>query len=44
MINDAKHLEFAATFTGWRDPSIWAKLLYLDPSHQSVYERARDGR
>ncbi len=44
MINDAKHLEFASTFTGWRDPSIWARFLYLDPTHQSVYERARDGR
>lgn len=44
MINDAKHLEFATTFRGYHDPSIWARLLYLDPTHQSVYENARDGR
>ncbi len=44
MINDTKHIEFATTFKGYRDPTIWARLLYLDPTHQSVYERARDGR
>ena len=44
MINDAKHIEFAGTFEGYDDRTIWAKLLYLDPTHQSVYEAARDGR
>ena len=44
MINDAKHLEFADLFRGYADPTIWNKLLFLDPTHQSVYEKARDGR
>lgn len=44
IINDAKHIEFAGTFKGYSDKSIWAKLLYLDPTHQSVYESARDSR
>lgn len=44
MINDAKHREFADLFRGTTDGSIWAKLLFLDPTHQSVYEEARDGR
>ena len=44
MINDAKHREFADLFRGTEDDSIWPKLLYLDPTHQSVYEEARDGR
>ncbi len=44
IINDAKHIEFAGTFKGYADKTIWAKLLYLDPTHQSVYESARDGR
>lgn len=44
VINDTKHLEFAEIFTGYKDKSIWEKLLYLDPTHQSVYEEARNKR
>lgn len=44
VINDTKHLEFAEIFTGYKDRTIWEKLLYLDPTHQSVYEEARNKR
>ncbi len=41
LINDSKHLEFAEVFTGYKDGTIWDKLLFIDPTHQSVYEEAR---
>ena len=41
IINDSKHLEFAEVFTGYGDGTIWDKLLFIDPTHQSVYEEAR---
>ena len=40
IINDTKHLEFAETFTGYKDKTIWQKLMFIDPTHQSVYEEA----
>ncbi|MCB0710822.1 MAG: DUF4835 family protein [Ignavibacteriae bacterium] len=40
VINDTKHFEFAQIFTGYEDKTIWQKLLYIDPTHQSVYDEA----
>ncbi|MEO5931201.1 MAG: DUF4835 family protein [Candidatus Kapaibacterium sp.] len=42
VLNDSKDVEYAEIFTGYGDPLIWKKLLYLDPGHQSVYENARN--
>jgi hypothetical protein len=42
MINDTKYVEFAELFTGYRDPVVWRKLLYLDPGHATVYEEAQN--
>jgi hypothetical protein len=43
MLFDAKYTEMAEIFTGYSDPLIWRKLLYLDPGHQSAYEAAQGG-
>ncbi len=42
VINDTKHREFADIFTGYADKSIWDKLMFLDPTNQSVYEEAKN--
>ena len=42
VINDTKHREFADIFTGYADKKIWDKLMFLDPSNQSVYQEARE--
>lgn len=44
VINDSKYQEFAEIFTGYADRTIWDKLLYLDPTHQTTYEEARNKR
>jgi hypothetical protein len=41
VLNDAKNTEYAELFTGYSDPLVWRKLLYIDPTHQAVYEAAR---
>lgn len=41
VLNDAKNVEYAEIFTGYRDPMVWRKLLRIDPGHASVYEAAR---
>ncbi len=41
VLNDAKNVEYAEIFTGYRDPIVWRKLLRIDPGHASVYEAAR---
>lgn len=40
VIHDSKYLEFAEIFTGYHDKTIWQKILFIDPTHQSVYEEA----
>lgn len=44
VLNDAKYVEYAETFTGYRDPIVWRKLMRIDPGHTSTYEEARDRR
>lgn len=41
VFNDAKYIEYAELFAGYPDATVWRKLLYLDPGHQSVYEEAK---
>jgi hypothetical protein len=43
MVSDAKYTEYSEIFTGYADPIIWRKLLYIDPGHQSAYEAAQNG-
>jgi len=40
VLNDAKYIEYADIFTGYRDPIIWRKLMRIDPGHTSTYEAA----
>lgn len=42
VLNDAKNTEYASLFIGYHDPMVWRKLLYIDPSHQSIYEAAKN--
>jgi hypothetical protein len=42
VLNDTKNLEFAELFVGYKDPTVWRKLVFIDPIHQSVYEAARE--
>ena len=44
VLADAKHIEFAELFAGHSDPQVWRKLMFIDPGHQMVYEKARDRR
>lgn len=44
VMNDAKYVEYAETFTGYRDPIVWRKLMRIDPGHTSTFEEARDRR
>lgn len=42
VLNDTKNLEYAELFVGYKDPTVWRKLLFIDPIHQSVYEAAQE--
>lgn len=44
VLSDAKYVELSELFVGYGDPTVWRKLVYLDPGHTSVYEAARDRR
>lgn len=44
VINDTKHQEFAKVFRGYEDPTIWDRLLFIDPSHSTIYEEGKNGR
>ncbi|MBC8143996.1 MAG: DUF4835 family protein [bacterium] len=42
VLTDAKHVEWSELFAGYADETVWRKLTYLDPSHTTVYEAARN--
>lgn len=44
VLADAKNVEFSELFAGYKDPQVWRKLMFIDPGHQMVYEKARDRR
>ena len=42
VLTDAKHIELSELFAGYHDESIWRKLAYIDPTHTTIYESARN--
>lgn len=41
---DAKHLEIADLFRGYKGDDVWSSLRFLDPGNTQVYEQAKSGQ
>ena len=42
ILNDTKYIEYSELFIRYHDPSIWRKLVFIDPIHQTLYQESAE--